>query len=282
MKNLNSYLADTCIFLDDIINAKRYSKKDPDYKVRLNPLIPNVKICYGEYLRAHNSNNHLSLISCDYRDQNKFDLLKLYSPQNKKLIDFKNSRTTVYDNRVKKTCQYCTINSANTLDHIIPKEEYSEFAVNPLNLLPACSECNGYKGEYWRDGDNRFFLNLYTDILPNEQYLFVDFNFDLHVIETSFSLDNRNGIDINLFNLISSHFSRMHLLSRFSIKSSDIISELSNLIVSSKPKLGEEDIKEVILNKIQKDKEIFGNNYYKSILEESLVNSIDYMKQFFP
>ena len=282
MKNLNSYTADTCIFLDDIINAKRNSKIDTDYKVRLNPLIPNVKICYRKYLKAHNSNDHLGLISCSYKDQDKTDLLKLYSPQNKKLIDFKNSRTTVYDNRVKKTCQYCTINTANTLDHIIPKEEYSEFAVNPLNLVPACSECNGYKGEYWRDGGRRLFLNLYTDILPDEQYLFVNFIFDTDVIETKFNLDNRNGIDIHLFNLISSHFSRMHLLSRFSIKSSDIISELTNLIISSKPKLGEEDIKEIILKKVQKDKDIFGNNYYKSILEESLVNSVGYMKKFFP
>ncbi|MDY0931620.1 HNH endonuclease [Chryseobacterium sp. CFBP8996] len=282
MKNLNSYTEDTCVFLDHIINAKKFSKKDPDYKVRLNPLIPNVKICYRKYLSAHNSNNHLTLISCSYIDQNKNDLLKLYSPQNKKLIDFKNSRTTVYDNRVKKTCQYCTINSANTLDHIIPKEEYSEFAVNPLNLIPACSECNGYKGEYWRDGGRRLFLNLYTDILPDEQYLFVDFIFGTDVIETKFNLDNKNKIDINLFNLISSHFSRMHLLSRFSIKSSDIISELTNLIVSSKPKLSQEDIREVILNKVQKDKDIFGNNYYKSVLEESLVNSGDYMKMFFP
>lgn len=38
MKNLNSYTADTCIFLDEIINAKN-TLKDPDYKIRLNSLI---------------------------------------------------------------------------------------------------------------------------------------------------------------------------------------------------------------------------------------------------
>lgn len=70
------------------------------------------------------------------------------------------------------TCQYCTLNSVNTLDHIIPKENYPEYAVHPKNLFPACSQCNSKKSNKWLDNNNNFeFINLYSHDLPNLQYL---------------------------------------------------------------------------------------------------------------
>ncbi|WP_313578227.1 HNH endonuclease [Chishuiella sp.] len=280
MKNLNPYNDDPCSFLDDIIKTKRYSKKDPNYRIRLNVLIPNVKLYYNDYINAHNINNHLSLSPSISDNQNKNDLLKLYSSKDKKLIEFKYSRTTVYDNRIKKICQYCTINSCNTLDHIVPKEEYSEFAVNPLNLLPACSECNSYKGKYWKKGGNRLFLNLYTDILPDEQYLFVDLIFNTNQIEIKFKLENINGINSTLFNLICSHYSKLNLLNRFNTNSNEIISELIYQIKSFKNKLSILDIKESILDQIKSNKKEFGYNYYKSILEETLINSDEFIIKY--
>ena len=94
-------------------------------------------------------------------------------------------------------------------------------------------------------------------------------------------MSNVNNIDVNLFNLISSHFNRLHLLGRFKKKSNDIISELVNSINASKIKLNQTDTIEVIQTKINADKGIFGNNHYKLILEEAIINNNAFMDSFF-
>jgi len=281
MKNLNSFNGNTHTFLDDIIASKRNSQRDPDYKERVSLLIPNIKLLYNNYNIIHHTNNHISLITHGYLNIDKNDLLKLYSSKNKKLVVFKNRATTTLDNRASNVCQYCTINSVNTLDHIVPKNEFPEFSVNPKNLLPACSECNSYKLDNWRFNNQRLFLNLYTDILPQEQYLFADITVNSPDIVVRFRLSNMNGIDINLYSLIESHFTKLYLLNRFNLKSNDIISELINSINASKLKLNKFDTVELIQAKINADKILFGNNYFKSILEETLINNNAFIDSFF-
>ncbi len=39
-------------------------------------------------------------------------------------------------------CPFCGIGHATTLDHYLPKTKYPQFSVLPLNLVPACKDCN--------------------------------------------------------------------------------------------------------------------------------------------
>src|SRR5690606_726271 len=104
-------------------------------------------------------------------------------------------------------CQYCTISSGNTLDHILPQNDFPEFVVNHMNLLPICGDCNSTKNRFFLNDDGeRIFLNLYTDILPQQQYLFVNIDFNNDIVSVDFYLNNRNIIDISLYNLIYRHF----------------------------------------------------------------------------
>ena len=45
-----------------------------------------------------------------------------------------------------RRCPYCGINTADTLDHYLPKELFPEFSVNAANLIPCCGRCNLLKG----------------------------------------------------------------------------------------------------------------------------------------
>lgn len=281
MKNLNVFNGNTHDFLDDIISSKNYSPKDPTYKQRVNVLVPNVKLCYNSYDIAHNRNNHISLLPHGYTNPNKEDLIKLYNPKSKKLVDFKNDTTTILDNRASTVCQYCTINSANTLDHIIPKSDFSEFAVNPKNLLPACSECNGYKLDRFKNNNDRLFLNLYTDVLPLVQYLFVDIQITNGVVEVDYRLSNINNINKQLFNIIESHYERLHLFRRFKIKTNTIISEMTNSINSSIGRVTKQTFLDMTLDKINSDKLLHGSNHYKLVLEEALLNNDIYLNLYF-
>lgn len=281
MKNLNVFNGNTHDFLDDVVNSKRNTLDDPTYKERLAILTPNVKLCFNTFDIAHNANNHISLVPHGYVTPDKDDLLKLYNPKAKKLVTFKNTSTTVLDNRASTVCQYCTINSANTLDHIVPKTEFAEFAVNPKNLLPACSECNGYKLDRFKNNNDRLFLNLYTDILPTIQYLFVDILIINGLVEADYRLSNMNNINVQLFSIIESHYDKLHLFSRFKSKTNTIISEMINSITSAVGVLSKETFIKITLDKINKDKLLHGNNHYKLILEETLINNNAFIDHFF-
>jgi len=277
MRNLNVFSGSTSDFLDEVIASKRNSSQDPNYKQRINLLSPNIKVLYGNYDTAHNANNHVSLISNGYVNQEKADLLKLYTSGNSRLVKLKNSITTVLDNRAMNTCQYCTIAPVGSLDHIVPKNEFPEFSVNPKNLLPACTTCNSHKKENWKKNNKTIFLNLYTDILPSDQYLFVNLVITANNIQPTFELRNVNNINPDFFELLENHYSRLHLLKRFKKESHKIISELTNLISASSRLLDGNTIKQLVLTKINEDKSVFGSNYYKSILEEALINNQVYL-----
>lgn len=281
MRNLNVYSGDTSDFLDEVIASKRNSPEDPNYKQRVNVLSPDVKVLFGDYEIAHNANNHVSLIPNGYINQDKTDLLKLYNSSNSRLIKLKNSVTTILDNRAMNTCQYCTIAPVGSLDHIVPKGEFPEFSVNPKNLLPACTTCNSHKNENWKEDNKTVFLNLYTDILPAEEYLFVDLVVTVNNIQPTFELRNVNNIDADFFELLEKHYSRLHLPQRFKKESHNVISELTNLISASRQLLNQNQITELVEAKISEDKVVFGNNYYKSILEKSLINNQDYLDKVF-
>jgi len=281
MRNLNSFSGNTTDFLDEVIASKKHSSKDPSYKQRIGVLVPDIKVLYGNFDKAHNSNNHVSLLPKGYVNQNKADLLKLYTSKNSRLVKLKNSVTTVLDNRAMNTCQYCTIAPIGSLDHIVPKDEFPEFSVNPKNLLPACTTCNSHKNQNWKENNSTLFLNLYTDTLPNEQYLFVDLVVSPNYIEPTFELRNVNNINADFFQLLKSHYSRLHLPERFKKESHKVISELTNLISASKNLLSKDQIIELVQNKIDEDKKTFGSNNFKSMLEEALISNKNYMDDIY-
>jgi hypothetical protein len=51
----------------------------------------------------------------------------------------------------------------NTLDHYLPKQDYPDFAILPLNLIPACDICQGHKLTRYVGPDGRLFLHPYYD-----------------------------------------------------------------------------------------------------------------------
>lgn len=51
----------------------------------------------------------------------------------------------------------------NTLDHYLPKQDFPDFAILPLNLVPACDICQGHKLARYFGPDGRLFLHPYYD-----------------------------------------------------------------------------------------------------------------------
>lgn len=281
MKKLNPFSGNTGLFLDNIILAKRNSINDPTYRNRITLLSPNVKVKFLEFDREHISNSLPILTNHGYVGRDKDDLLKLYKYKSKLLQKLKKDITTTESNRLINTCQNCTINEINSFDHIVPKDEFPEFAVNPKNLFPSCTMCNGYKSINWRENGSSLFLNLYLDPLPSEQYLFAEPLFEDGIVTAKFMVLNTNNIDHNLFNLINNHYYKLHLPERFRINSHDTIFEVIKEINNYKDKMTRESLVSTIRESIIKDKNHYGHNFWKTILKEALINSDEFMDQLF-
>src|SRR5690606_4544712 len=91
-----------------------------------------------------------------------------------------------------KICQYCGINTDDQIDHYLPKEEFLDFNVHSLNMIPCCARCNQEKGQYWVDNltNEKGIINLYRDELVRKQYLFVDIKFSEGIFIGNYYLGN--------------------------------------------------------------------------------------------
>ncbi|WP_276127094.1 HNH endonuclease [Mycolicibacterium septicum] len=58
-------------------------------------------------------------------------------------------------------CAYCRYQNAGTLDHFLPKAEFGMLAIEPWNLVPCCTECNGNRNE--RSPDSRLIHPNFLD-----------------------------------------------------------------------------------------------------------------------
>jgi hypothetical protein len=275
MKNLTVYNQDTLRFFDDLLSSMNRTAADPNYKDRIAVLRLAISASYQSYDDLYDTRQLVTSDAAGHVNPERSDLLKLYSFQRKILQNLKIQLTTSERNLLINTCQNCTINEINSFDHLLPKEEFPEFAVNPKNLFPSCTQCNSYKGVNLRADGRPLFLNLYQHQLPDEQYLFVNVTIT-NIIETDYSVNNPNHIDHDLFTCITSHYHRLHLLERFKLNSHGIISELISIVQEMAVSLDQEAIRTIIRGKANRDKLIFGANYWKSILYLELANSDDF------
>ncbi|MET4082959.1 hypothetical protein ABIB40_002926 [Pedobacter sp. UYP30] len=279
MINVDSYNKNAFEFYKKVCQKKRNPDVDPNYKNRLLELDVNIGQFFDNYDLAFSGNLLENLNPYGYVNPNADDLCKLYKYSSATLQKLKTIVTTTKNGR-KVQCQNCTMNEVNSLDHLLPKEKFPEFAVNPKNLFPCCSKCNSYKGDLWRDNGVRTSLNLYIDSLPHVQYLFVNVEIGNSYMETDFFLDNKNGINEKLYELISSHYNNLHLLERFSEAADDVITSFKHIVESARDKLTLLETRHLSKSIIEKEKTAFGSNYWQSILKLALIDNDDFLIEF--
>jgi len=273
MKNLVSYPHNSI----DVHLTAVGRKKSSDSKRKLISIESNVRTDYTEYDLHFHENKLENIPVKPFYQSFKSDLQSLYDYQNSTIKEVKGHIEKLQVRTIQNTCQNCTINSANTLDHILPQGDFPEYIVNPKNLFPCCSQCNSYKNKYLENNGIKLFLNLYLDSLPEKQYLFVRFDFDENdEIDFNYRLENYFGIDDKIFALIESHYEKLHLLERMRLRANEVYSEIENSILSGLNKLSLETIFEEIKENISNDQKAYGFNHWKCVLKLALINDLRY------
>ena len=264
--------------------AVNRKNEDSNDKKELLSIEKQMEDCYINYKQHFDSNNLEILKSTRVGQLHKDSLLGLYSSDAAIVKHFRMRYFAQNPQTYNNLCPYCTLSEANTSEHILPKEKYPEYAVDTLNLIPACSGCNSKKGDSIIDAvsGKKTTINYYTDKLPHEQYLYVDFEVSCNNIKAIYHLENHdNKINVEMYSLIERHFSKFDLLNRFNLKAIQEISELRNLYVvedfSNEAEYNAFVAKQI--RKIKMDMPQLGYNHWKVILYLSAATS-DVFKKY--
>ena len=164
-------------------------------------------------------------------------------------------------------CQHCGIVPFDTMDHILPHQQYAEYSVHARNLIPCCTDCNRRKNE-------REILNLYVDVLPELEYLFMDVVANGDTIDLSFRLDNSQGfVSHALFDKITHHYSRLGLFDRMKTIAATRISGFLTQIKRSYEKDGKQEVINGISENVYDLRRAYGYNYWEAAFQKGLVSS---------
>lgn len=71
-------------------------------------------------------------------------------------------------------CPFCDHRNISTLDHILPKTQYPIFAVTPVNLVGACTDCNKAKLNISPTCAGDTVLHPYFDRVSDQQWLMAE------------------------------------------------------------------------------------------------------------
>lgn len=101
----------------------------------------------------------------------------------------------------------------DTLDHYLPKDEFPEFSILVVNLIPMCTACQGAKGtKYLTEHGAKKYIHPYYDNLEGILYKII---FHPPYETPTFSLAINSDLENNAMQLILSHIDGIDLYKRF-------------------------------------------------------------------
>ena len=242
-------------------------KDDGESKNRLVTAEKTVEALYKEF-DEHFPDNSLRLIpSSRIKKPLRDDLFDMYGYEAAIVKKVKNwleehNPVTVYG-----VCQHCGIVPFDTMDHILPHQQYAEYSVHARNLIPCCTDCNRRKNE-------REILNLYVDLLPDVEYLFMDVKANGDTIDLSFRLDNSKGlVQPDLFRRIAAHYAKLDLFDRIKTVAMTRVSGFLTQIKRTYTKYGRQEVIDEINEDVEDLRQAYGYNYWEVAFQKGLVNS---------
>ncbi|WP_329349419.1 hypothetical protein OG226_17585 [Streptomyces sp. NBC_01261] len=122
-------------------------------------------------------------------------------------------------------CPLCAQRPVSTLDHHLPKAEYWALAVDPLNLVPACADCNKTKLNIAPQTAGAETLHPYFDKVEGDQWLRATV-VEGTPVSVTFFVDAPAAWDAVLQQRVKTHFTVFKLATLYACQAAD---ELFNI-----------------------------------------------------
>ena len=271
MKNINPPTIDS---LD--VFGKIADSKNPQAQENLKNIFHHIKSRYSEY-STHKAN--LAGISpSTLNTDNRNALLHCYSGETQELRRMKSEIKANHISSVGMKCQFCGIEIISTYDHYLPKEKFPEFSVHAPNLIPCCSTCNNKKRTaFLTELGERAIINVYYELIPNNQYLFSKIDFRSGFPVANFYLEKPSSHSECLFRLISEHYSRLNLLERYRENAPEILSETRVSIIFHEHSISVDTARIWLRTEAEIISNRYSVNNWKVALLYAMANSEDFI-----
>lgn len=232
------------------------SISDSELRIRLNLITNSLMITATDYeQKADNSQLYtLSPNTCRNSDivlgsVTKKELKEIY---NAHMVPREKPARLYYDSLLFNAplghCPYCGYGHASTLDHYLPKTKFPQFSVLPLNLVPACKDCNTGKSSAIVTTIDDQDLHPYFDHqhFITEQWLYAN------VVQTSpvsicFFVNPPDHWDDISKNRVRAHFKHFNLASRYAVESSSQLASLKGILARYTRQVGQESVRQHLI-----------------------------------
>lgn len=205
----------------------------------------------------------------------KKDLKKIYSEKFSKDNTVGKKYYDVIMAQANGVCPICRTGTPTTMDHYLPQSKYPLLVVTPVNLVPACKDCNMGKSSFDTKKSSMMPLHPYFDKV-DDKWLEARIAFSE---DATFSVEFYNGIEssedsVNIKSRIDSHIKVHHLQETFKSKA---ITELGYIKGRYKEMSISTSVSEIKydLEEACKSAEDYDANSWKAALYRALVRQVD-------
>ncbi|MHC3472401.1 HNH endonuclease [Streptomyces sp. 7R007] len=147
--------------------------RDDDLQKRLAGLEDNVVNAATSFDTAVRAASLHSLNPAAFAPRDEHDHKELPEVYKKRMAQSGAPGRPIYDElrTAPSRCPLCDHREVTTLDHHLPKSKFSLLSVAPINLVPACSDCNKAKRDSAPRCAEEQTLHPYYDDIGNDRWL---------------------------------------------------------------------------------------------------------------
>lgn len=285
MRKIRHYEKDSMVFHDSVIYHKHEHPTDPGYKQRIQDLRAISEKRFKVYDEKFMNDKLEEIEESEEAHTSKADFQSLYKYDIEPFASLYIELSKDENGRKYPYCPLCDMEGTSSFDHILPQSRFPEFSDHPLNLIRSCQKCNGKKSSIWKENNKRRYIDFYIDEIPDKQFLFATVQIPASgtSLVVSFTVENRNGIEPDLFRKITNHFSDLGICGRYDEGACEVVSSLQDDVVNNLMMgASKEDIKDGILSKCMREQKRHGVNYWRAILKKECAENneiLDYIIQ---
>ena len=169
-------------------------------------------------------------------------------------------------------CPFCGFGQVSTLDHFLSKARYPSFSVLPINLIPACTDCNKGKGAGVLDGQNQIPHPYFEGSrIETDVWLYASVH-ETSPATAAFSAIPPDNWPADLARRVVNYVRDLNLTTRFAIEAASELASLSDILsrFETSQLIGE------YLSLIAQTERLHRKNSWKAALYEALSGSAWY------
>ena len=159
------------------------------------------------------------------------DLQKIYTYRMVQLPQGRIHYDTLILSAPNGLCPLCAHRDVSTLDHYLPKTKYPRLTVTPVNLIPACGDCNKGKLVNYPTTPEEETLHPYFDDIENDHWLIMTV-LQTSPVSVNYSLKRPNGWQSLLFARLQTHFTSFKLKSLYSTQAGRELSGIKQQLIN--------------------------------------------------